>query len=196
MIEETNVMKRSEVEPQKTRIFENSLSEYGNAWTALCSHSLSPLSPLFSFLLHTSSICSNCSHITSTYQEVTSLSLPLPLHNVMIISVILYPPFLLTETCLVTPPPQQYSLQVRKGICFGEFQELLSSIDRLHLPPSFYIIQTSSNDVNKTQDWVNGMMCEGKNLICRIIPPYQSNLLNVEWFQNHQTQCFSEDSNG
>ena len=114
----------------------------------------------------------------------------------MIITVILYPPFLLTEKCAVAPPPQQFSMQVRKGIRFGELQGLLSSVDRLHLPPSFYSIQTSSNDVEKTQDWVNGMICEGKNLICRIVPPYQSNLLNVEWFQNHQTQCFSEDSTG
>lgn len=47
MIEETNVMKQLDVESQHAHILQNPLSEYRNAWTALCNHSLSPFSPLF-----------------------------------------------------------------------------------------------------------------------------------------------------
>ena len=111
----------------------------------------------------------------------------------MIISVILYPPLLLSSSLILSPPPQQFSLQVRKNIVIRELQELLSLVDILHLPSSFYSIQTSTKDSSLTQDWVNGMLFEGKNLICRVIPPTGSNRLSMEWIQNQKDVIVTND---
>ena len=75
----------------------------------------------------------------------------------------------------------------------GELQELLSLVDILHLPSSFYSIQTSTKDSSLTQDWVNGMLFEGKNLICRVIPPTGSNRLSLEWIQNQNDAMVTND---
>lgn len=178
--------------PSDTSIQE-ALNETSHPWTALCNKELSPLTSVFSFLLRSTSTCGSCGNTCSSYQAVTSLSLPLPIHNLMIISVILYPPLLLTSSLLLAPSPQQFSLQVRKNIVIRELQELISLVDILHLPSSFYSIQTSTKDSSLTQDWVNGMLFEGKNLICRVLPPTACNRLSMEWLQNQKEVIESND---
>lgn len=160
---------------------QTSLYEVADPWSAHCYHLLSPLTPIFSFLLRSTSTCSNCYNQCTNCQSVTSLSLPLPLHNSMMISVILYAPLLLTATQVYTPPPQQLSLQVHNTITVQEFQHFLHEVNKLPFPPSFYNIQTSATDSAITQDWVHGLLVEGKNLICRIVPPYLTNHLDEEW---------------
>ena len=188
MIDEMNVIK-----PPTLTSIQGLLDETSHLWTALCNRELSPLSSVFSFLLRSTSTCSSCGNTCASYQAVTSLSLPLPIHNLMIISVILYPPLLLSSSLILSPPPQQFSLQVRKNIVIRELQELLSLVDILHLPSSFYSNQTSTKDSSLTQDWVNGMLFEGKNLICRVIPPTGSNRLSMEWIQNQKDVIVTND---
>ena len=187
MLEETNVMVTAKPSndnhsTHSHSTLQSNLNDHSDPWTAHCYHLLSPLTPTFSFLLQSTSTCSNCGNQCISSQSVTSLSLPLPIHNSMILSVILYPPLLLTATHVLAMAPQQFSLQVRKNITVEEFQELLHQVDGLHFPSSFYFIQTSASNSLNTQDWVHGQLVEGKNLICRICPPFMTNKVDRSWF--------------
>ena len=175
LMEETNVQKHPSAQSAQSA---QSAPPTASAWLNHCHTLLSPLTPVFSFLLCATSTCGNCGHQITSTQSCTSLSLPLPIHNVMILSCILYAPFFIHSAFTITTRPQQYSMQVRKGISVQAMQELLSQIDPLHLPPSFYAIQ-SSNSKCTSSDWVNGMLTEGKNLICRVMPPLTTNVIQL-----------------
>lgn len=142
MIEETSVLKQRKGERNrelKSQLYEESK----NVWTTHTSDILSPITPIFSFLIRRTSTCGNCNNRVTSHQSYTSLSLPLPLHNVMIITVILYSPFFVNQSTLINPPPRQLTLQVSKDICIQTLQVLLSHSDPLHFPPSYYSIQSS-----------------------------------------------------
>lgn len=186
LMEETNVQKRQLAQPAQPA--QPAPPPTPSAWLNHCRALLSPLTPVFSFLLCATSTCGSCGHQIASTQSCTSLSLPLPIHNVMILSCILYAPFFIHPAFTVTTRPQQYSVQVRKGISVQAMQELLAQIDPLHLPPSFYAIQSSNTRCARppsltarcaTSDWVNGMLTEGKNLICRVLPPLPTNVIQL-----------------
>lgn len=141
VMEETNVLKKRDGEEDKTffsQLYEESL----NPWTTYVNQILSPVAPLFSFLIKRTSTCSNCSNQVHSQQSYTSLSLPLPIHNVMVISVILYSPIFVNSSLAINPTPRQLILQVRKDIYINNLQTLLSQSDPLHFPSSFYTIPT------------------------------------------------------
>lgn len=141
-MEETNVLKQRKGERNralKSQLYEESK----NIWTTYTSDELSPITSIFSFLIKRTSTCCNCNNRVSSHQSHTSLSLPLPLHNVMIITVIVYSPFFVNQSTLINPPPRQLTLQVSKEISIHTLQILLSHSDPLHFPPSYYSIQTS-----------------------------------------------------
>ena len=189
LMEETNVQKRQPAQSaQPAQPAQPAPPPTPSAWLNHCRALLSPLTPVFSFLLCATSTCGNCGHQIASTQLCTSLSLSLPIHNVMILSCILYAPFFIHPAFTVTTRPQQYSVQVRKGISVQAMQELLAQIDPLHLPPSFYAIQSSNTKCTHpppltarcaTSDWVNGMLTEGKNLICRVLPPLPTNVIQL-----------------
>ena len=146
VLEETNVLKQRKGTNDKT--FLPSLhSESKNPWTSYTQEILSPCTPIFSFLVKRTSTCSSCNNQVCSHQAYTSLSLPLPLHNVMIVSVILYSPIFLNTSTVIYPSPRQFTLQLHKDITIQDLQILLSQSDALHFPPSFYSIQSSQKSL-------------------------------------------------
>lgn len=142
IMEETNVLKRRVGESDKSFLV-NLYEKSQNAWTTYVQTVLSPVSPIFSFLVKRTSTCGHCNNKVVSHQSYTSLSLPLPLHNVMILSVILYSPIFVNSSLVMNPTPRQLTLQVRKDIQLSHLQKLLAKVDPLHFPPSYYGIQTS-----------------------------------------------------
>ena len=142
LLEETNVLKQRKGTADKA-FLPSLLAESTNPWTSYTQEVLSPFTPIFSFLVKRTSTCSSCNNQVCSHQAYTSLSLPLPLHNVMIVSVILYSPIFLNTSTVIYPSPRQFTLQLRKDITIQDLQILLSQSDALHFPPSFYSIQSS-----------------------------------------------------
>ena len=191
LMEETNVHKQVENASPRDAF------QASSPWFNHCHSLLSPLTSVFSFLLRTTSTCGSCGHQTSSFQSCTSLSLPLPVHNMIILSCIIYSPYFVHSSFVITTRPHQYSVQVKKDISIASMQDLLSQVDSLHFPASFYSIQSSGTTSmlllhlthrHTASEWLNGMLTQGKNLICRVVPPISSNTLHLNTAMNGEAE--------
>lgn len=116
-------------------------------WTAFSHSYLSPISPIFTFLLRNESTCSSCGASSSTFQSATSLSLPLPVGHQLQLSIILYHPIYIDTSLVIAPKPRQLALLVHQNTSLRQLQKLVAAADLMHANEESYAFRAASGQL-------------------------------------------------